>query len=61
MQDEIANGDKVVDSVTGFAGIVTATATYLAGTPRHQVTATGAPDGKINEEWFDAARLSVTG
>ncbi|HUX15460.1 MAG TPA: hypothetical protein VMW52_03255 [Phycisphaerae bacterium] len=51
-------GDRVTDSVTGFQGVVTGRAEYLAGEDRLEVTSdTLDKDGKPVEQWFYPGRL----
>mgnify|MGYP001562236493 CR=1 FL=1 len=50
-------GDSVLDAVTGFSGIATATAVYLYADPMILVEAP-AKDGKLNSEWISERRLS---
>lgn len=52
-------GDRVYDTVTGFAGTITATTTYLHGETRCAVETLEA--GKLTCEWFDLNRLEVAG
>jgi hypothetical protein len=53
----IALGEKVIDSVTNFAGVVTGRCDYLYGSSQIKVEAMG-PDGKFVSEWFDESRLT---
>jgi len=52
-------GDEVMDSISGFKGIVTGRAEYMTGCVQIQITAKGA-GGKPAEEWIDEQRLCVT-
>lgn len=56
---QIKLGHKVKDVVTGFEGIATGRAEYLASVPRVQVVRQHT-DGKMQEEWIDEGRLEVT-
>jgi hypothetical protein len=57
MGNKVNLGDKVRDTVTGFAGVATSRTEYLTGGPRIQVEA--MVDNKPTSEWFDEARLTV--
>ena len=50
-------GDNVKDTITGFAGVVTAKTEYLFGSPRMLVEAIPEDGGKPVSEWFEMARL----
>jgi len=53
-------GQKVKDKITGFEGIVMATAQWLTGCDQCIVRPQMLKDGKtIESEWFDEARLEV--
>jgi len=52
-------GNKVVDDLTGFTGIVTGICQYLNSSTRVQVTSQELKDGKTIEEWFDVLRLKA--
>lgn len=54
----IALGDKVIDPVTDFHGIVTCRSEYLGGAVRIGVESVRTGDVRIAElKWFDEARL----
>ena len=54
-------GDRVKDSVTGFAGIATAITEFLLGCRRVQVTPPVDSNGKYEDErWVDEPQLSVS-
>lgn len=48
-------GQKVMDTVTGFVGVMTARCVYLHGTTRCMVEA--MIDGDAKEAWFEESRL----
>ncbi len=50
-------GDKVRDSITGFAGIAVAKTIWLHGCVRWHVESAKLKDGVPNNEWFDEGRL----
>jgi hypothetical protein len=51
-------GDKVKDSITGFAGIATGRFAFLSGCLRIEVTPENLQDGKVVEPHvFDEQRL----
>ena len=51
-------GQRVVDDITNFTGIVTARAVYLTGCVQICVTPRADKDGKLQPcEWFDEGRL----
>jgi len=53
-------GFKVVDSVTGFKGVVTSISFDLYGCVQAIVTPEADKDGKIEESrWFDTKRLII--
>lgn len=53
-------GDKVIDSVTGFQGIVVAETLFLNGCTRIGVQSDKLKDGlPTDAQWFDAPQLSV--
>ena len=56
-------GDKVVDKISGFAGIATAIAKYLNGCTRILVEPTGLKESgePIGAEWFDDIQVEVVG
>lgn len=51
-------GTEVVDSITGYRGIVTARAEYMNGCLKCLVEAKRGKDGKEIVEWFDEQRLT---
>ena len=51
-------GDRVIDGLTGFNGVVTARAEYLNCGPRMQVERCLA-SGQLLVEWLDEVRLKV--
>jgi hypothetical protein len=52
-------GDKVLDPLTGFSGIVTSRTEYLFGCVRVAVEASEIKDGKPVDAYFDEQRLTV--
>ena len=55
-----ANGDKVKDMVTGFAGTVVGTCYYLTGCNQYLlIPKTVKPHKKPDGHWFDEDRLEV--
>lgn len=57
---KIKLGSKVIDSITGFAGVATARTEYLNGCIRIGLQAPVGKDGKIPDtEWFDEQRLTT--
>lgn len=53
-------GYTVVDSVTGFTGVVTGVVYYLSGCNQALVIPRAAPDGAYRDGiWFDIQRLKV--
>ena len=53
-------GDKVRDSITGFAGIVTAITEYLNGCKRVSVQPQNLKDGvPIDVQYFDVEQVEV--
>lgn len=59
MDNSFELGDKVVDPISGFAGVVTARAEYLGATPRVQVTGLLNRDGEVPDHWIDEARCRL--
>lgn len=56
--DDIKLGDRVRDSLTGFAGVVIGWSVFVYCSPRAEVQAESCENGKPRESvWFDAARL----
>ena len=54
-------GDEVMDSISGFKGIVTGRAEYMTGCVQIQVAARDQKPGESPVEcWLDEQRLSVT-
>lgn len=51
-------GTVAKDKVTGFTGVITAWCEYKDALPRAQLERLD-PDGKLQSEWFDAARLEA--
>lgn len=49
--------ELVKDSVTGFAGVITARCEYLDGDTRYQVEE--MVSGKPVQQWFDEGRLKL--
>lgn len=54
-------GDCVVDSITSYAGTVTAINQKLGGSPQACVEAHSLQDGRPVEVWFDVHRLTLGG
>ena len=55
-------GDKVKDTVTGFAGIVVSKIEYLNGCMRLGIQAKMNKDGKIEEaQYFDIEQIKIVG
>ena len=53
-------GSRVIDTISGFTGIVTARHEYLYGCVRVTVTPETLKDGKpIDAEWFDEHQVRV--
>lgn len=53
-------GKKVKDKITGFEGVVTGVAVYLAGCHQACIFPRVAADGKLPEaQWLDCVRLEV--
>lgn len=50
-------GEHGRDRVTGFCGLVTGRAEYLAGEPRLLLEGRVGDDGKTRESWFAASRV----
>jgi hypothetical protein len=60
MEFKIGLGSEVRDSVTGFQGIVTARAEFIAGCRQYIVQPPVKKDGSIPENnWLDEERLIV--
>ena len=58
---EIANGMTARDVITGFEGLVTATADYLTGCNQALLTPRETDGNKrLESEWFDVERLEAT-
>ena len=56
---KIELGQKVKDEITGFEGVVVATAQYLNGCISCQVQPQSLKDGSTTKaEWFDEQRLT---
>ena len=54
-------GDYVVDTISGFRGVITATTRYLNGNIKHCVETCELDNGKpITEAWFDQCRLELS-
>ena len=53
-------GSEVQDTITGFTGILTATADYITGCTQVQVTPRVDKEGKLEKpEWFDEPTIKV--
>ena len=50
--------DRAVDSISGFAGVVTARTEHLSGLTRIQLEGVNE-SGEPNEWWFDACRIEI--
>ena len=55
----IANGDRVVDTVTGVKGVVTAVATYLHGTTQVQIEWYVIDTDTHHKRWMDIGRIEI--
>lgn len=56
----VENGDKVLDKISGFEGIVTGTTIYLNGCVRFIIQPKIDKDGKMpGPEWIDEEQLEV--
>ena len=59
--DEIKLGDQVMDSITGFVGIVVAKCRYLDGTVEYGLCSKELFEGKpIPTQWFNEKRIVAT-
>ena len=56
--DSIKNGDKVVDTITGYSGTVTGLATWL-NRPDSAYVESLTGDGQVAEGGLDIARLEI--
>ena len=57
----IALGQRVKDSITGFTGTVTGLVSYIAGCDQALVAPDVDKQGKLADSaWFDTVRLEVT-
>jgi hypothetical protein len=55
-------GQRVVDQISGFKGVVTASSHYINGCNRYQVTAENIQNNEVPvSEWFDEQQLLVKG
>lgn len=56
---EFKLGDRVIDEISGYAGIITSIANYIDGDVQMQVTREGhvTPEGKTGWAWFHPNRL----
>lgn len=53
-------GDEVVDTITGYTGIVVSRADYLTGCFHYGVQSRTLKDGKrMDPEWLDGSQLDV--
>lgn len=52
-------GDKVQDSITSFAGTVTARIEHLDGAIAYEITSLELLDGLPQKCWFDECRLGA--
>lgn len=58
---KLQNGDAVVDTVTGYKGVITARADHLFGCARYYVQPP-VTDGRVPDGcWFDEESLRLTG
>ena len=54
----IEMGDEVKDTITGFKGVVTGTASYITGCDQALVSPKIKKDGTLTEaHWFDVMRI----
>ena len=55
-----AKGDEARDKVTGFSGIITGRADYIAGCRQYSLSPRAKDDGSLPEAlWFDEERIEV--
>lgn len=55
-------GQRVVDQISGFKGIVTASSHFINGCNRYEVTTENVKKNELPvSDWFDEQRLTVIG
>ena len=60
MKDYIFNhGDEVLDTITGFSGIVTGRCDYMTGCNTYGVQPPVSEGKWVRSEWFDENRLEL--
>jgi hypothetical protein len=57
---KFSNGDKVIEKITGFTGVITGTCFYITGCNQYLVTGKGKDENSEGVAlWYDEGRLEL--